>query len=382
MADRAGADRAGADLARAWRAARLPTDVVHLDSAAAGRSSRATLDAVTAHLHREAVTGGYVAAAEAGSLVERGRADLAGLLGREPADLAFVQSASAAITALLAAWPLRTGAQVLVSPGEYGPNLALFAAHGLVVEVAPVADAVGHLDLDAVARRLATNPPALVHLCAVGSHRGVVQPVAQVVAAGRAAGVPVVVDGAQAVGPVDCRVGADAVYGTSRKWLAGPRGVGFLAVAPSLAGQLRPGGHRAASAVGELESHEAFVAGRVGFAVAVREFVDAGPELLRDRLAAAGARTRALLHDVAGWTVVEPIDEPSPITTLRPPPDWGDARVEQASRRLRTEHRIVVTYAGPDRAPREVDTATLRVSPHVDATDDEIGALADALPQL
>jgi pyridoxal 5-phosphate dependent beta-lyase len=369
-------------LGRAWRAARLPTDVVHLDSAAAARSSRATLNAIAGHLRREAETGGYVAAVEASETIERGRGQLAALLGRRAEDVAFAESAFAAITALMSAWPLPPDARVVVSPGEYGPNLALFAAYGLAVQVAPVADAVGHLDVDALARRLATDPPALVHLCAVGAHRGIVQPVAEVVAAGRSAGVPVVVDAAQAVGPVDCRIDADAIYGTSRKWLAGPRGVGFLAVAPALADRLRPAVDRGGPGVSGLESREAFVAGRVGLAVAVGELVAAGPEPVRQRLAAIGALSRAVLDGVGGWAVVEPADEPSATTTLRPPPGWDDARVARACRRLLTEHRIVVTYAGPDRAPAEVDAATMRVSPHVDVTEDQITALADALPLL
>lgn len=259
--------------------------------------------------------------------------------------------------------------------------MARFTARGLVVQDAPVRDAVGHVDVDALARVLASEPPALVHLCPIGSHRGVVQPVAEVVAACRAAGVPVVIDAAQALGPMDCRVDADAVYGTGRKWLAGPRGVGFLAVAPRLADVLRPPVPRASVMAG-LESHEAFVAGRVGLAVAVGELVAADPERVRARLAGVGAHTRAVLDGVGGWAVVEPADEPSPTTTLRPPPGWDDERVAQAVARLLREHGVVVTYAGPERAPREVRTATLRVSPHLDVTEGEIDALAAALPRV
>jgi hercynylcysteine S-oxide lyase len=53
-----------------------------------------------------------------------------------------------------------------------------------------------------------------------------VQPVAAAAALCRAAGVPLWVDAAQALGHVDAACGADAVYATSRKWLTGPRGVG------------------------------------------------------------------------------------------------------------------------------------------------------------
>jgi hypothetical protein len=48
-----------------WRDRRPPQARLHLDTAAAGRSSRAILAAAAAHAEREAQTGGYVAAAEA-----------------------------------------------------------------------------------------------------------------------------------------------------------------------------------------------------------------------------------------------------------------------------------------------------------------------------
>ena len=53
----------------------------------------------------------------------------------------------------------------------------------------------------------------------------------------REAGVPLVVDAAQSLGHTDVDLGADVVYGTSRKWLAGPRGVGVLVARPAIAAQ-------------------------------------------------------------------------------------------------------------------------------------------------
>jgi pyridoxal 5-phosphate dependent beta-lyase len=57
-----------------WRDRRPPAARLHLDTAAAGRSSLATLAAVAAHAEREAATGGYVAAAEAEPVLAAGRA--------------------------------------------------------------------------------------------------------------------------------------------------------------------------------------------------------------------------------------------------------------------------------------------------------------------
>ena len=86
--------------------------------------------------------------------------------------------------------------------------------------------------------------------------------------------------------------------------------------------------------------------------------------------------TRTAMAGVAGWEVVEDIDEPSAITTLSPP-DGVDPRVVRD--RLIAEHRIVTTYAGIERAPHEMTRPALRLSPHVDASAEDLETFAAAL---
>ena len=213
------ADPAAADWGW-WRERRLPGGPLHLDTAAAGRSSLATLAATAAHAEREATTGAYVAQEEAEPLLAQGRADLARLLGVPDGGVAFVPSAQAALDTLLAIWPLHEGDAVAVVPCEWGPNLDAFAARGLRISELP-AHGDGAVDLAALERMLAGDtpggPPAAVHLVQVTSHRGLVQPVAEAAALCRAADVPLWVDAAQALGHVDTACGADAIYATSRK---------------------------------------------------------------------------------------------------------------------------------------------------------------------
>ena len=121
-------DRAWED----WAAARPESSLLHLDSAAVGRSSRATLEAVAAHARLEAEIGGYVAQEQVRDRLDAARADVAGLLGSDADGVAFVESASAAFDALLDAWPLSPGDRVGVAASEWGPNLETFAHRGLV----------------------------------------------------------------------------------------------------------------------------------------------------------------------------------------------------------------------------------------------------------
>jgi pyridoxal 5-phosphate dependent beta-lyase len=160
------------------------------------------------------------------------------------------------------------------------------------------------------------------------------------------------------------------VYTASRKWTAGPRGVGLLATRPGLlSDEMRA----------RIAHAEANVAAHVGLSLALGEYLAAGPQRVRNRLVEVGAMARAALAGMSGWRVVEPIDEPSAITTLIPP-DGVDAQVVRA--RLIAEHRIVTTYAGVERAPRELTAPALRVSPHVDVTPDDLELLARALTEL
>lgn len=365
------------DLGATWRKARPRPAGRHLDSAAASRQSHRALEAAAHHARHEAELGGYVAEAASDGLLQQGRSVIGGLAGMAAADVAFVESAQAALVTLLTGWRLPAGSPVACLPGEYSPNVAQLRASGLRPVPLPV-DGLGRADLDGVARLLREEPPAFVHLIHIPSHRGLLQPAAEVAAVCREAGVPLVLDAAQSLGHVDTDLGADVVYGTSRKWLAGPRGVGVLCVRPALARQLTPvlPEPDGVPPMRAFESGEAHVAGRIGLVVAVGEHLAAIPERVRERLAAIGRTTRQLLDGVAGWRVIEPFDEPTATTTLAPP-DGAD--VVGTRTRLLTEHGIVVSAIGPERAPGEMTGPVLRVSPHLDATIDDLEALAASL---
>ncbi|SSC23873.1 Pyridoxal-phosphate-dependent protein EgtE, partial [Klenkia terrae] len=359
------------DLGAAWRAARPRPAGVHLDSAACSRQSVKVLDAVAHHARHEAEVGGYYAEESAGMLLQQGRSVLAGLVGMAAADVSFTESASSSIRILLDAWRPPAGSRVAVVPGEYHGNLAALAHHGLTAQVL-AADELGRVDVEALGRLLRSDPPAAVHLTAVASHRAVVQPWVEVSRLCRATGVPLLVDAAQALGQVDCDIPADVVYGTSRKWLAGPRGVGFLVTRPAFRAGLTPVQGDPTDAL-SYETHDAHVAGRVGLVLAIGEHLAAGPAAVRTRLAGIGRAVREQLAEVPGWRVVEPVDEPTAATTLAGP-DVADTHA-----RLRAEHGIVTTLCLPARAPGELTEPVLRVSPHLDVTEAEIQVLASAL---
>jgi hercynylcysteine S-oxide lyase len=351
--------------------------VLHLDTAACGRQDAATQTVVAEHVRLEAEIGGYVAEERALPVIDRLRADLASLVGLAADDVALVESASGALGALLATWPL-TGGTVAVAPSEWGPNLELLGRRGLDPVHLPV-DADGVLDLDALDRFLARERPALVHLVQVAAHRGLVQPVAQAAAVCRRHEVPLWVDAAQALGQVHEPPGADAVYGTGRKWLRGPRGVGFVAVAAPYAARLdvlRPAKSSPDLPPARLlDSDEAHVAGRVGLAHAVRRLVETGPEAVAGALDALGRTTREALATTGAWQIVGRRHRGA-VTALRPTPGQDVAAVRA---RLLEEHQVLTTASLPWRAPGELRAPLLRLSPHLDCTPADLDRVAGAL---
>ena len=361
-----------------WAAARLPARANHLDSAAAGRPSRATLDATATHAEREATEGAYVAAAGAAASLSALRENVATLLGVDADGVAFTESAESSLDVALGIWPLTPGASVAIAPSEWGPNLRAFALAGLRAQTVQV-DGSGTIDVAALERLLRDDPPGLVHVTQQASHRAVRQPVVEIAAACREAGVALWVDAAQAIGHCAANGGADLVYATSRKWLTGPRGVGMLAVAerwrPLLRIEPKP-------MLGDLpvlryvESYEAHVAGRIGLANAIDEYLAAGPELVAARLDDVGRATRTALSEVAGWELVDPIDAPGAITAIRPTAGQDVVAVRE---QLLHEHAIVTTACGIPRAPLDMHEPWLRVSPHVDVTPERIESLQKAL---
>ncbi len=359
------------ELGDRWHGARTDPAIIHLDSASAGRSSNATIEAITEHLWRESRRGSYVALDDVANELQDGRNALGALLGSRGDRIVFRDSARASLRSLLSGWNLPIATTVWVAHNEFGPNLIEFERRGFAVRTLPDADVYGHVDVDAVENMLQFEQPDFIHICQIGSGRGVVQPVAKLVDVAHNANVPIVVDMAQAVGHVPTDTGADIVYGTSRKWLAGPRGVGFVAVQEK---------SRIPIALEDLEvgTSAGYIAGRLGLGRAVAELTTMGVSKVHAELAKIGATTRERLHGIGSWEVVEPLDEPSALVTLAPPPGWLAADIDSAAAHLRSTG-VLVTAAHAERAPLAMENSVLRLSPHLDVTREQLDRVANEL---
>jgi pyridoxal 5-phosphate dependent beta-lyase len=229
-------------------------------------------------------------------------------------------------------------------------------------------DAEGRIDLDRFERTVRGGLD-LVTFPHVSSHRGIVQPAGQVTSVCHRLGVPTIVDVTQSAGCIDLRdVHATAFFGTSRKWLRGPRGVGFVAIA----------GDSPLTESGRLETHESSDAARVGFARALVELEEEGIHNVSARIAWMASRVRRTLQTLAGCAVLEPLDEPSGIVTFRcEGMGASDVRTKLLAQ------GILVSAIPVERAPLEPGFRPLvRVAAHAYSNDSDLERLVDALRSI
>jgi len=174
------------------------------------------------------------------SAVRSAAARIAAFVGARPNDLVFVENATGACNTVLRSLHLAPGDEILLTDHGYAAvrKAAEYVARragARVVEAAvpfPLQDAAQVVA--AVSSRLSSRT-RLVIFDHITSSTAVIFPVHELTALCRAAGVPVLIDGAHAPGMLSLDVpsiGADWYTGNCHKWLMAPKGSGFLWVAP------------------------------------------------------------------------------------------------------------------------------------------------------
>ncbi|WP_434113297.1 aminotransferase class V-fold PLP-dependent enzyme [Paraburkholderia caffeinilytica] len=296
----------------------------HFNHAGASLPSSATLEAIHAHLWREATAGPMEAGVAGREQTERARLLAAQLLNARPTEIALTTGNSPGWSAAFAALgPWRSGERILVGRHEWGGNLAsmrlLAQRAGVSIEDIP-SDSSGAVDPRALEAML-DDRVRLIALTWLPANGGLINPAAAIGQVARRHGIPYFIDAAQAVGqlPVDVvEVGCDVLSGAGRKALRGPRGTGLLYVRQDFLSRLTPAFVDTWSApldvngepvlrndAARFESAEASLALRCGLANALQEALEIGIDTIRARIDGIAQTLRMQLADIPGVTVLD-----------------------------------------------------------------------------
>lgn len=384
------------DVARARAETPGCAHVVHLNNAGAALMPQPVLDAVTAHLQAEALTGGYEAANAAHDAVEHVYDAVAGLLGCHRDEVAIVENATRAWDMAFYSVPFQPGDRILTARAEYASNYLAFLQvvrrTGAVVEVIPSDDS-GQVDVGAL-RAMLDERVKLISVTQVPTNGGLVNPAAEIGAVAREAGVCYLLDACQAAGqlPLDVEaIGCDMLSATGRKYLRGPRGTGFLYVRRAWLERLEPPliDLHAATWTGQdtytlrpdarrFENWESNIAAKIGLGVAVDYALGWGLDAIWARVSELAERLRAMLREVSGVTVQDLGAVRCGIVTFTLA-GRGAAEIREALRAQGINVSVsTLTSTRLDMEARALD-AVVRASVHYYNTDEELGRLCDAL---
>lgn len=206
--------------------------VRHFNHAGASLMPERVLSTVVDHLTLESTIGGYEAADEASARSDAVYDSVARLINATPGEIALVENATRAWDMAFYSIPFRAGDRILTAQNEYASNVIAFLQareKGVSIEVIP-SDESGQVSLSALANALDSRV-RLVAITHVPTNSGLVQPVEAIGKLVRANGSYYLVDACQSAGqlPIDvAAIDCDFLSATSRKYLRGPRGAGFL----------------------------------------------------------------------------------------------------------------------------------------------------------
>jgi cysteine desulfurase/selenocysteine lyase len=213
--------------------------LVYLDNAATTQKPQPVLDAVAhyftadnANIHR----GVHLLAERATRAYEEARAKLQRFLNAaESREIVFVRGTTEAINLVAQSYgrsTLKPGDEIVISHMEHHSNIVpwqiLCEQTGAVLRVVPIDDR-GEFLLDEYEKLLGSRT-RLVSVVHVSNVLGTINPVREVIELAHRRGVPVLLDGAQAVAhlPVDVQALDCDFYAFSGHKLYGPTGIGVL----------------------------------------------------------------------------------------------------------------------------------------------------------
>jgi selenocysteine lyase/cysteine desulfurase len=379
--------------------------MLHLNNAGASPMSDRTLATVVDHLHLERDLGPYEAANSKQEALTSVKEAIGTLVHSTAGSVALTDGATRAWNSLVYGLALQQGDEVWTSQLEFGSTLGSLAdvceRQGANLRIAPT-DNVGRIDVAALAQAM-TDRTRLVAIAHAPAHLPLLNPIGLVDELTASRDVPLLIDACQTAGicalPV-LRTSRNAICGTGRKWLRGPRGTGFLAVSEAWTKELLPPTVDLANANVEdlsaehlagldlvtdgrrFELWERNIAAVLGLGVAVNEALEIGIARVGEVGIEKSNRLKAGFSGALSSRLVCGEYQETPVICLALK-QGEDSLVREYLAGHGLNHSIMGNWDAPIDFRRRNLTKILRLSPHFQTTDDDIaaaGAILDELP--
>ena len=373
----------------------------HLNNAGAGLMPRPVIDAIKNHISLESEIGGYEAESARQGAIDAVYDEIGALVGAPSRNMAIVANATAGFVQSMSAFDLTSDDVIVTSKCDYVSYqisfLSLVNRRG--VKVQRVADLPeGGIDPDALRDTLHRTRARLVHISWVPTNSGIVQDVAAVGAVCKEAGVPFVLDACQAVGqiPIDVnQIHCDYLSVTARKFLRGPRGIGFMYVSDAA---LARGDHplfvdmrgarwadvdryELVDSAQRFEDWEFPHALVLGLGAAARYARNVGIDTASQRAFGLAARLRRELETIDGVRVLDRGKEQCAIVTFDVRGrDASDLVAELAWRGVNSTASL--RWYGLIDFTEKGTTSAVRLSPHYYNTEEEIDSAIGHLREI
>lgn len=373
--------------------------VAHFNNAGASLVPRPVLGTITDYLDEESRLGGYETADSHAADLEAVYDTVGRLIGADNSQIAFADSATRAWDLAFTSMRFAEGDRILTTTSEYASNVIAFLQvaerTGVSVEVVPNR-VTGEIDADALDAMI-DDRVRLIAINHVPTNSGLVNPAADVGRVATAHGIPYLLDACQSVGqmPIDVEeIGCDMLSATSRKFLRGPRGVGFLYVSRDVFDRLEPvvldlhgarweapDRYEMRSDARRFELWERSPALVLGMGRAAAYALDIGLEAIWERNLDLGAALRKQLSGVSGVTVRDIGSVQGAIVTFTVD-DHEASKVEAALNAARINVSVTTPYSARFDAEARDLPNLVRASVHYFNTEDEIGRLVATVAAL
>jgi len=374
---------------------------VHLNNAGAALMTQEVADTIKDYLDLELNMGGYEAADQSESEIADAYQSTAKLIGARADQIAMVENATVATSQALSAFTFKPGDVILTTNVDYSSNqimlLSLSKRYGVDI-IRAEDDPVGGVDPHSVRKLIRKHSPKLMLMSWIPTNSGLVQDAESVGAICREQDVPYILDACQAVGqiPVDVsRLNCDFLAATSRKFLRGPRGIGFLYVSERMLHQnmhplfpdthgarwTAPDSYQLQEGAKRFENWEFPYALVLGMGKAAEYAVREGINLISSRAISLGKYARQHLRQMDNVRVLDYGKQTCAIVSARIK-DVDAGIIVQKLREKSINTSAASRTAGViDMDVKKAETV-LRISPHYYNTVEEIDRLIHELNQI